>query len=119
VSEPEAIDPTAERVARNDATFRTANEQIGATARALGIEHVPFICECADERCTDIVRLTVVEYEDVRSSGRLFLNAPGHEVAARGWARVVERYDRYVLVEKVGDAGAVAEELDPRHGVPD
>ena len=43
-----------ERIARNDSTFRDANEKI---AKAAGeyelVEEVPFICECATESCTD------------------------------------------------------------------
>src|SRR4051812_50219639 len=69
----------AERVARNDSTFRHANEQIERAAEPLGIEPVPFLCECAEERCTEIVRLTLAQYEAVRAEPRWFVNAPGHE----------------------------------------
>ena len=112
------VQPTiAERVARNDATFREANEKIRAAAEVLAttIERVPFICECAEERCVEVVRLDLDEYGEIRSNPRWFLNVPGHEVAARGWGKVVAAReaggDEYVIVEKVGLAGEIVEDL--------
>jgi hypothetical protein len=107
-------DLEAVRVAKNDATFRNANEKIARAAEGTDVEQVPFICECADERCTEIVRLTLAEYEHVRADGRRFMKAPGHEVNAVPHARVIERHDGYLVVEKVGEAAEIAEELDPR-----
>jgi hypothetical protein len=108
-------DRTAERVARNDAAFREANEQISERAAAYGVDGLlPFICECAEESCTEIVRLTAGEYERVRADGALFLNAHGHVAAAQQHARVVEEHERYVIVEKIGRAGEIVRELDPR-----
>ena len=103
---------TAERIAQNDHTFREANEQIRESAEryAFGAP-VPFICECADPTCTEIIRVELDAYADVRTNARRFLNAPGHHVAAQGYAEVVETMDGYVIVEKVGRAGDVAEEL--------
>src|SRR3954468_14706361 len=51
---------------------------------------IPFICECAEERCSELVRLTLEEYEQVRANPRWFINAPGHHVNGAGWARIVE-----------------------------
>ena len=107
---------TQERVARNDARFREANEKIEATAAALDTDgsKIPFLCECADMSCTTIVRLPMQEYEEVRSDPRLFLNAPGHHVAAQGAAVVVEERQGYEVVRKIGHAGDVAASLDER-----
>jgi len=105
---------SAERVARNDATFRKANDAIEASAEELGIEVVPFICECADEPCTELVLLQLEEYEAVRSDSTHFLNAVGHQTAAGPYGRVVERHDRYVVVEKLGRAAEIVEKLDER-----
>jgi hypothetical protein len=103
----------AERVARNDATFRAANEKIRVAAETLAttVERVPFICECAEERCVQIVRLHLDEYGEIRSNPRWFLNVPGHEAAARGWGKVVAAREAYVIVEKVGLAGKIVEDL--------
>ena len=105
---------TEERIARNNATFRDANEHIGAAAGIYGIDSpVPFICECGDARCSEIVRLTLEEYDEVRADSRHFLHVPGHEDAA-GAAQIVARRDDYVIVEKLGRAGDIAEALDER-----
>jgi hypothetical protein len=104
---------SAERIGRNDAIFRNANEGIRAAAGSEEFEQpVPFICECADPACRNIVPMTAAEYGEIRSDPRWFLNAPGHEAAAQGWGQVIARHDRYVVVEKVGPAGEVAEQLD-------
>jgi hypothetical protein len=108
---------SAERIARNDATFRDANERIRVVAEAtqLGDDALlPFLCECADLQCTTIVQLTGAEYEETRANPRWFVNAHGHQQSSHGWARVVEEFERYTLVEKIGEAGTIAEELDPR-----
>jgi hypothetical protein len=51
------------------------------------------------------------EYERIRADPRLFLKAPGHDVAAHGWATVVERHGGYVVAEKLGRAGDIVEML--------
>jgi hypothetical protein len=114
-------DPVAERVARNDATFRESNEEIARVARSFELEEealLPVLCECADTTCTEVLQLTSREYEDVRRVPTWFINAHGHEVSAQGWARVVVAFDRYAVVEKIGEAGEIAAELDPRSGDP-
>jgi thioesterase domain-containing protein len=116
----EQRDPVAERVARNDAIFREANERIRAAAASMQLEQsdmLPFLCECADESCTTIIKLTTSEYEAVRGAPTLFINAKGHHVNAEGWGRVVDEFDRYSVIEKLGDAGEIVLELDPRGGV--
>ena len=104
-----------ERIARNQATFRAANERIGAAAGVYDVATpVPFICECADPTCSEVVRLELDQYEEIRSDPRLFLNVPGHQTAAQGASVVVEERNNYVIVEKTGHAGEVAEALDER-----
>jgi|SRR3954447_18860529 len=107
---------SAERIARNDAIFRNANEGISEAAEALEMDRVPFICECADPACREIVQLSMQEYRRIREDPRLFLNVPGHEASAQGWGQVVENNGRYVVVAKIGPAGEVAEQLE---GEPD
>src|SRR5437868_507301 len=102
----------AERIARNDAIFREANEGIRAAADEHEVEGpIPFVCECAEPACRELLRLSLEEYAAVRRNQRYFLNAIGHEVAAKGWGRVVEERPGYVVVEKIGEAGAIVEEL--------
>jgi hypothetical protein len=107
---------TQERIARNDATFRSANERIAESAVEYEMgERIPFICECADTECTQIVQLSLHEYEAVRQHSRHFLNAPGHQVAAGPVVQVVADKKDFVVVEKLAHAGEVAERLDERN----
>jgi hypothetical protein len=109
------IQLTAERVARNQATFREANEGIEQAAREYDVDGgLPFICECSDPVCVEILHVKLSEYEAVRVTPTHFIYAPGHHRAAEGWGVVVEQRDGYEIVEKVGDAANVAEALDPR-----
>ena len=105
---------SAQRVARNDATFREANERIEERAASLGIHRVPFICECADEGCTAVVQLDLREYETIRATPTHFLNVPGHDATAGPHGRVVEERDGYVVVEKLGAAAEIVTQLDER-----
>jgi len=103
---------SAARVARNDATFRDANDSIMGRAKAAEMEGtLPVICECAELACTELLQVTRAEYEQVRADPRRFLTAHGHEDAPGGWVRAVADHGRYVVVEKVGEAGDIAEEL--------
>jgi len=103
-----------ERIGKNDSMFRAANERIAefAGADASGEEEpIPFLCECADPTCNRLILLDQARYSEVRRNPRWFLNAPGHEHAALGAAVVVQEYDNYLIVEKTGRAGEVAEAL--------
>lgn len=103
-----------ERIARNDSTFRGANEKIAKAASDYErVEQVPFICECATESCTVIVNLSLAEYEEVRSAPTRFFVAPGHQ-ASEGVVSILEDRESYVVLEKQGRAGEVATDLDPR-----
>ena len=105
-------DPSAERVARNNDIFRRANEQIHAAAGTYEFTApIPFLCECTNERCTEVVRLTAADYAEIRSHPRHFVSAPGHQTQSDAHERVLERRDGYETTEKVGEAGEIAEEL--------
>ena len=115
------VDVTAERVARNQSTFRNANEAIEAEAIELvggdDQRRIPFICECPEQTCTAVTQLSFAEYEHVRSQGTWFFAVPGHEVCVvdgERVARVAERRETFTLMEKLGPAGEKAQELDPR-----
>jgi hypothetical protein len=120
---------TLVRIAENQSAFRTANERIETGAERLGMfGAVPFICECPRRRCTEIARMTLDEYEDVRANPVRFFTIPGHQhlAAEAGAARIVEEHPRYVLVDKIGIAGEVARERydilagdDSSHTEPD
>jgi hypothetical protein len=106
-------DMTQERIALNQSTFREANERIEVAADDMAlVGPVPFICECPERTSVEIVRLTLEAYEAVRKYPRRFFSAPGHQQIAvdAGAAVVIDETPGYVIVEKVGAAGEVAEE---------
>jgi hypothetical protein len=102
-----------ERIGRNEATFRSINEDIerGRDAeddRTL----VGFVCECGSVECSRLIELTPAEYEAVRSDPCRFAIVNGHEMP--DFETVIERHDRYAVVRKLEASGAVAKETDPR-----
>jgi len=102
-----------ERRARNEAAFRAANEGIRRAQE--GLPHVdgllPFICECDRTDCKQILHVPVGEYETVRERGTQFLVADGHD---GGSTAVVARRDGYMVVDKYGTEGEIAEAENPR-----
>ena len=108
-------DVREERLAHNEVLFRTVNEAIEQKAIELGgLDGYEFICECSSSGCFDRVVLTLAEYEHVRQEGAWFFVTPGHQNIEV--ELVVETKPAYLVVEKDGAAGAVAELEDPRDG---
>jgi hypothetical protein len=102
-----------ERIARTESLFRGVNERIAASARRFGGDDASFVCECDDPQCTERVRATLAEYEQVREDGARFLIASGHENDEVERVRVVG--PRFSLVEKVKPlVRQTAKQLNPR-----
>jgi hypothetical protein len=102
-----------EKIARNNDTFRRANEGIrGAAEEHRFTAPVPFICECPEPTCRQLLRVPLEAYEEVRRNPRHFVTVPEH--AEREGGEVISTSDGYVVVEKQGRAGEIAAELDPR-----
>jgi hypothetical protein len=111
------MDPgTARRIAENESRFREANEKIEDAALRLepDANTLPFVCECGRSECLQTIRLSLGDYEQARQEGTFFVCAPGHEITGEGVGRVVRRTNDFVIMEKLGVAGAIAEERDPR-----
>jgi hypothetical protein len=104
---------SADRIAHNEAVFRDINERI-ANGHWPGdqADPVAFRCECGRIGCNQLVELTMSAYERARADARRFILVAGHEIP--DVEVVVERGDGYVVVEKVGVAGDVADATDPR-----
>ena len=98
----------ADHVARTNAIFREANDEIAGAAERLRLERAPFLCECAAIRCTAMVSLTLGEYYDVRADLRWFLTAPEHELESGPHAHVVDDHGAYMIIENIGIAGDVS-----------
>jgi hypothetical protein len=102
-----------ELIGQNEGTFREINEGIKRGGWP-GEEDAPlgFRCECARLGCNLVVEVTGRDYERIRSNPRRFFVAPGHQHL--GAERVVETRPNYLVVEKDGAGGEMAEETDPR-----
>jgi len=104
------------KVARIESLFRNVNERIAESARRFAADSAHFVCECADQTCTEALAATLEEYELVRSNGTRFLLRPGHEDEEVEGV-VVQCGTRPAIVEKFRDAVArVARKLNPRAG---
>jgi hypothetical protein len=107
------MDERLERQARNEALMRTVNEQIAAadkraTGWAIAEEQFAFQCECGKVGgCDGRVLMTMSEYERARSQRDRFALVPGHENELI--ERVVERDDRYVIVDKLDEVEPLVE----------
>jgi hypothetical protein len=103
-------------MAQNQALFREVNERIKPLNEAFSFVSRlnDFVCECPVETCTAPIPMSVEEYESVRARADRFAVAPSDEHVGQGVERVVEKHDRYWVVEKVGRGREVAEHLDPR-----
>lgn len=107
-------DETAEKIARNNALFREANDQIESAAAEYGVDAnqpVPFICECSDRQCVEIISMTLGEYRRVRTNPRWFAHAVDHERQVEDAVEPVEDHPGYLLIEKINHAGRVADQL--------
>jgi hypothetical protein len=103
----------AERIARNEATFRRINEDIERGRDAEDEETmVGFVCECGNSDCSRLIDMTVPEYESVRSDPLRFAIADGHE--SPEVETVIQRTDRYAVVQKLEPSADIARETDPR-----
>ena len=105
-----------QRAAKNQSLFREVNERIEPLNQAFAVINrlTDFVCECPSETCTATVVLSMKEYEAVRRHPNRFFVLPDDEHVWPDIERVVERVDRYWVVEKVGYAATVTAKLDPR-----
>jgi hypothetical protein len=100
-----------QRVAMNEATFRRVNEGMEAGQDPSGL--LTFVCECGRLGCNRLIQLTRPEYEAVRGHSRRFAIIDGHEIPEV--EDVVERSERYIVVEKRGHPESeIVEHTDPR-----
>jgi hypothetical protein len=99
------MEPSEERIRENNDLFREANERIRATSGEYDdpVDPIPFLCECPEERCSTIVRLTPAEYADIRADADHYFTTTGHEVNERHVAEVVSMHNGYVIVRKASD----------------
>ena len=104
-----------QRTAKNEALRRDENERLEAHNASIHWVDPPYadwLCECGNQSCSEPVRLSVREYDEVRRNATHFIIVPSEEHVSADAERVVQRTDRYWVVEKVGVAAAVSKESD-------
>lgn len=107
----------AARTARNESLFREINERVKELNRAFDAlsRHAEWICECGNTDCLEPIPMTHEEYEAVRARGSdCFFVKPDEAHVLPEVEKIVERHERYWVVQKIGLAAEVAEEEDAR-----
>jgi hypothetical protein len=90
---------TDRRVARRSPDVRTQNTRIAASARwhHFGdVARVPFLCECEDDACRELITLSLTEYDRLRADS-LYLVADGHAVPGGERIAAGEGFEVYKL----------------------
>jgi hypothetical protein len=98
-----------ERVAYNEAWARSVNEQRAEWMRMEFAAADGFRCECFRADCTMPLELSWHEWRHVRSQENWFAVAPRHIDEALEVR--VEEHPHFWLIEKLGEAGALARKL--------
>jgi hypothetical protein len=76
--------------------FRAVNDRIRELKETTTGE-CEFVCECDDEACMHVMRMTVAEYDSARLDPAQFAVLPGHQRPAS--QNVLSRSERFVLVK--------------------
>ena len=99
------------QAATNEVLFRTVNDRIRDLNEAFGAVTATWQvkCECSESGCLELLDIEPAAYEELRSDPRRFVLAPDH-VDRRIEHVVAGRGRHYVIVEKHGRAGEVAEQ---------
>jgi hypothetical protein len=101
--------PEKDEAARNEILFREGIVEIGDPTRP--DDAVVVLCECGQPDCLLQLDVPAAKYAEVRGHGARFLLFPEH-VDARV-EQIVRREPDFVVVEKIGAAGRLAEKSDP------
>ena len=102
------------RGARTQSLFRDVNERVREINEefSVGLPPGDWVCECADDSCTERLSISPDEYETVRANPKRFAVAPSHVYPEI--EDVVAQHDPFWVVEKRGLAGELAAAVDPR-----
>ena len=109
------VEDRGKRLGQNEVLFREVNERLRELGEGFSLvaEHADFVCECGSSSCTEQIRMTLAEYEGVRSDPKRFFVRRGHEILE--YEKIVEDRDDYLVVEKLpGGPAGIAIRDDPR-----
>jgi hypothetical protein len=106
----------AQRAAKNQALFREINERVKELNTGFGaiLPMGDWVCECSNDTCVERVKMLMEEYEAVRKDGARFCVTPDDAHVWHDVETVVERNERYWVVEKAGLAARLTEDANPR-----
>jgi hypothetical protein len=98
----------------NETRSRDINEGIDESNEGSDTQaSSPYICECSDGACTSTIKLTHVEYEEVRAQGTFFAIATDHE--SPDLDLMVSERIGFAIVRKIpGFPARLANASDPR-----
>ena len=111
------MDARQERVAQNEAMYRSVNREIEHASEQFGDspeDPLEVLCECGEDGCSATLDLTIAEYDEAHGQRDRFVVLPGHE--DEQIEHVVTRTDRYLVVDKFGEAEDAAEAEERREG---
>jgi hypothetical protein len=111
------MDDRHERIAKNEAMYRTVNRELEHASEEAGgepVDRIDVLCECGIDNCEATLDLTIAEYDETHTQPDRFVVAHGHENGLI--EQVVTRTERYLVVDKFGDAERVAEAEERREG---
>src|SRR5690348_6540211 len=101
----------AARTAQNESLFREVNERVKELNESFDAlaRHSEWICECGNTECLEPILMTHEEYEAVRARGsEYFFVKPDEAHVVPRVESIVERHERYWVVQKFGVAADVA-----------
>ena len=82
---------------RKSSLFRDVNERIRELSAEWDLsQSAGFVCECADTACSELLDLSLPDYEAIRAASDSFVVLPGHEAPQR--EQVVARNSRHAVV---------------------
>lgn len=114
MTECEQASDDAVRAAKNEIVLRDLNERLRRQPASRSQRLWEWVCECADMTCMKPIELSIEEYDAVRSATTRFAVAPGAEHVNPEIERVVQREERYWVVEKIGAGAEIIKAFDPR-----
>jgi hypothetical protein len=108
------------KAAKNQALFREINERVKDLNEGFSLVAPvgEWLCECANDTCTERVSMTADEYEAIRQEATRFFVAPDDEHVWPDVELVIERRESYWVVEKIDEAARIARQTDPRGDGP-
>jgi hypothetical protein len=91
-----------DRLQRNQRQFRYANERltklVGNISSLMDDQLIPFLCECANDRCFGRIEATLGQYEDAHLLGNDYFILSGHPRIEN--EEIVEMTPAYDVVRK-------------------